>query len=56
MAPTFLSVVDRCPLYGGVIFCHTIFWNENICHCRLFGGYVSGPLLQDTVQLVAKRT
>ena len=21
----FLSIVERCPLYGSVIFCHTVF-------------------------------
>ena len=31
-----MSVVERCPLYGGVILCFTIFWDENIC--PLFGG------------------
>ena len=30
------SVVERCPLYGGVTFCHSVFWDENIC--PLFGG------------------
>ena len=32
----FSSVVERCPLYGGVTFCHSVFWDENIC--PLFGG------------------
>ena len=31
-----MSVVKRCPLYGGVIPCFTVFWDENIC--PLFGG------------------
>ena len=31
-----MSVVERCPLYGGVILCFTLFWDENIC--PLFGG------------------
>ena len=30
-----MSVVERCPLYGGVILCFTVFWDENIC--PLFG-------------------
>ena len=31
-----LSIVEKCPRYGGVIFCHTILWVETIC--PLFGG------------------
>ena len=31
-----MSVVERCPQYGGVILCFTVIWNENIC--PLFGG------------------
>ena len=31
-----MSVVERCPLYGGVIPCFTVLWDENIC--PLFGG------------------
>ena len=31
-----MSVIERCPLYGGVILCFTVFWDENIC--PLFGG------------------
>ena len=31
-----MSVVERCPLYGGVILCFTVFWDEN--NCPLFGG------------------
>ena len=31
-----MFVVERCPLYGGVILCFTVFWDENIC--PLFGG------------------
>ena len=31
-----MSVVERCPLYGGVILCFTVCWDENIC--PLFGG------------------
>ena len=31
-----MSVEERCPLYGGVILCFTVFWDENIC--PLFGG------------------
>ena len=30
-----LSVVERCPLYGGVTVCKTQFWDSNIC--PLFG-------------------
>ena len=30
-----LCVVERCPLYGGMI-CYTVFWDENIC--QLFRG------------------
>ena len=36
MGPILSSVVERCPLYGGVTFCHSVFWDENIC--PLFGG------------------
>ena len=31
-----VSVVERCPLYGGVTVCKTQFWDSNIC--PLFGG------------------
>ena len=31
-----MSVVERHPLYGGVILCFTVFLDENIC--PLFGG------------------
>ena len=27
----FSEVVERCALYGGVILCFTVFWDENIC-------------------------
>ena len=30
-----MSVVERCPLYVGVILCFTVLWDENIC--PLFG-------------------
>ena len=30
IGPTLSSVVERCPLYGGVTFCHSVFWDENI--------------------------
>ena len=33
---TFGTVVERCPLYGGVVFYDTVFWEENIR--PLFGG------------------
>ena len=26
-----LSIISKCSLCEGVIFCHTIFWNEYIC-------------------------
>ena len=31
-----MPVTERCPLYGCVILCFTVFWDENIC--PLFGG------------------
>ena len=37
-----MSVTERCPLYGGIIFRHTVFLDDNIC--PLFGG-VRGVLL-----------
>ena len=27
---------ERCPLHGGIIICHTVFWDKNIC--SLLGG------------------
>ena len=36
MGPMLLSVVSRCPLYGGVNVCRTQFWDSNICPS--FGG------------------
>ena len=35
MGPILLSVVERCPLHGGVILFHTAFWETMIC--SLFG-------------------
>ena len=34
--PILSSVVERCPLHGGVTFCDSVFWDDNIC--PLFGG------------------
>ena len=31
MGSNLLSVAEKCPLYGGVNFCHTVFWDQNIC-------------------------
>ena len=31
MEPILLSVVERCLLYGGVIFFNAVFWGKNIC-------------------------
>ena len=31
VGPMSLSFVERCPLYGGGIFFHTVFQDENIC-------------------------
>ena len=29
MEPMLLSGIEWCPLYGGVILCHIVFWDEN---------------------------
>ena len=31
LGPMLLSVIEGCPLYGGIVFCHTLFRNENDC-------------------------
>ena len=37
MGSILLSVVEWCPLYGGVIFCHIVFGDKHIC--PLFAGF-----------------
>ena len=56
-----LSVVERCPLYGDAIFCHTIIWDKDIC--SFFGGVrcieVSinrGSVVNDFKICLARRT